>query len=432
MNSSVDPAGAAERALAWRDAVLSRRLFLGSGLALALARRTPAAARPRQRPFATFINLNGGNDALNTLIPTRLLEYARVRPHIAIAPEAGASLADGPYATTDYVMHPALANIARLYREGCVACVRLVGYPATQQSHFLSQDVWSRGYRETRPLDSGWIARFKDLYAPEPTGVVALGLGGQLDFIGGQTRSTHTVPNPGGSRSINYRFEGDPLYPANEQLRHEVVDRILARARADAAAERARLAQIAAVEQAKRLAGSGGGTGGPPRIEYPHSALGFSLSIAGEFVRGGFPASIYYSKCGDFDTHGSQGGATGRHEGELAAVDEAVSAYARDLQDAGVWSRAAVLVFSEFGRRNADNGSGTDHGDGGLVLVMGGAVRGGMYGPDLRALDITVPALPVRVDFRSVYSELLADHFEVDPAPVFDEPYTHTPLGLFA
>jgi len=418
-------------AAALREFTLSRRTFLGSGLALALSRRMPVPAPSRDdTPFTTFVNLRGGNDALNTLVPTRVPEYPLRRPLIAIAPEAGASLAEGPYATTDYVLHPALANIARLYRAGEVACVRAVGYPNHSQSHFLSQDVWSRGYRQERTRDSGWIARFKDLYAPEPTGVVALGLGSQLDFQGGETPSTHTLESRGGN--VNYRFEGDPSYPANDRLRLAVVDRVLATPRTDVAGERVRLAQVAAIEQARRdAAGNGNGNGGRARVEYPATGLGFGLWAAADLRLAGFPAAVYYCNHGDFDTHAAQGGATGRHGDQLRELDLAIDAYARDLREAGAWARTVILVFSEFGRRNASNSSGTDHGEGGLLLAIGGAVRGGMYGPELTSELVMAPVLPVGVDFRSVYHELLADHLAVDPAPVFDEPFLRTSLGLF-
>jgi uncharacterized protein (DUF1501 family) len=384
--------------------------------------------------FATFINLLGGNDALNTLIPTRLDAYRRQRPDLRIEPTQGASLDAGPYATADYVLHPAMPTVARLYREGRVAFVRMIGYPQPNQSHFESQAIWSRGYR-TNGIgpDSGWIARYKDLYAQRAIDVVALGLNYVLDFQGGLTPSTFTLAPAASGPRPPYVFAGDIRYPANDALRHQLAEAIVTAAPEQGMAGRARAAQLAMYAQQRNVPAP------PPppplRPTYPLTDLGFVLDQSAQMIRRELGVKIFYGMGGgarDFDTHVHQGTVVGVHADSLRDIDDALNAYCTELQQMGAWERAAIVILSEFGRRNRENGSGTDHGAGGVMIVLGGGVRGGMYGPELREEHVSADVLPTLVDFRTVYEELLSRHFEVEPAPVFTEVYARVPaLGLF-
>lgn len=411
-------------------AQITRRDFLSSGAAFVAASHLKSGLPLTTDGFITFINLVGGNDALNTLVPTHLQAYALQRPGIAITPAAGLPLDTGPYANSDYVLHPAMPTLASLYRAGYVAFVRMVGYAGANMSHFVSQDVWSRGAVVQTQPDSGWIARYKDLYAPEAIKVVALGLGGRLDFRGGTTPSTFSVLPPDPNTPAPYTFTGDIPFPANDRLRFALAQQVALRARAVGLPERARVAQLAMYEQFPELRVTP--TVVPP--QYPESILGTALSSSAAMLREALPVKIFYalgSTEDGFDTHSEQGGVTGRHASSLGEVDAALAAYTADLQQMGVWNRAVIVLFSEFGRRNAASSNGTDHGTGGLMIVVGGAVRGGMFGPDLTEASVSAFTLPVLVDFRTVYEELLARHLEVDPAPVFTETYSRQPsLGV--
>jgi uncharacterized protein (DUF1501 family) len=410
---------------------MTRRGFLSASAAVVAAPWLRSVVPPTNDRFLTFINLMGGNDGLNTLVPTRLQAYARQRPGIAIAPAAGLPLDTGPYADPDHVLHPALPTIARLYREGYAAFVRMVGYAGSNLSHFTSQDVWSRGAIAPTEPDSGWIARYKDLYAREVINVVALGLNGQLDFRGGETGVTFSLIPPDPATRPPYVFTGDARFPANDRLRFSLAEQVAERMRAEGLPARARASQLAALGQLEELRRTS-----PPatRPEYPRSSLGAVLSSSAQMLRQELPVKIFYAVAGTaqaFDTHYDQGGVQGRHATSLGGVDDALAAYTDELRQMGVWNRAVIVLFSEFGRRNAAFGNGTDHGAGGLMILLGGAVRGGMFGPDLTEEAVNAANLPVRVDFRTVYEELLARHFEVDPVPVFVESYARQPpLGV--
>lgn len=412
-------------------AVLSRRSLLAAGAGLLLAPRTAALAPLATGNFATFINLGGGNDALNTLIPTKLRSYARLRAPIAIGPDQGLDLDRGPYRNPYYVLHPALPTIAQLYGEGQAAFVRMIGYPGANASHSTCEDVWSRGARAVPERDSGWIARFKDIYAREQADVFALGLQGRLDFAGGETPSSFTLTPEQENRAL---FHGDSRFPANDVFRNQIVQARASVERFDDKQDRTRRALLLAYEQ-ERLLGEGGGGGGSTGPTYPETDLGFALGWGASIQRRSLhSAKIFYARTFGplFDTHFGQGGVEGDHADALGMIDEALAVYVEDLRALGLWHKAVILLFSEFGRRTATGGNGTDHGDGGLMIVLGGAIRGGMYGPDLREEHLEAANLPVEVDFRSVYAELLARHFDANPDLVFDEAYTRQPLGLFA
>ena len=412
-------------------AQISRRDFLSTGAAFVAASKLGPVLPRTTDGFITFINLIGGNDALNTLVPTRLKAYALQRPGIAITPAAGLPLDTGPFANLDYVLHPAMPTLASLYRAGFVAFVRMVGYPDANMSHFTSQDVWSRGGVTPTQPDSGWIARYKDLYAPEAINVVALGLGQQLDFRGGATPSTFSVIPPDPSTIPAYTFTGDTPFRANDRLRFQVAEQVALRARTVGLPERARIAQLAMFEQFRELRGT------IPTVvpaAYPATNLGTVLSSSAEMLRAALPVKIFYARSGlaeAFDTHYGQGGVVGQHADALGAVDAALAAYTADLQQMGAWNRTVIVLFSEFGRRNAASSNGTDHGTGGLLIVIGGAVHGGMFGPDLSEEAVSAFTLPMLVDFRTVYEELLTRHLEVDSARVFTETYSRQPsLGV--
>lgn len=408
---------------------LSRRGFLAAGMGLLAARSAAAVPPARTTPsFATLVNLAGGNDALNTLVPTRLASYATVRPQLALAPEQGASLDEGPYRTLDYVLHPALQTVAELYRQGQAAIVRLVGFPGVNASHSSCEAVWSRGAVTPLTPDSGWIARYKDRNAPSATGVVALGLQGRLDFFGAQTPVTYTLA----SERNGGLSTGDAMFPANDQHRHAVVRGRVRDARPDPRLERACTAVRAAYAQEDLLRGNGPPP--PVRPPYPETSFGFILERGALLLhREELDTRIFYARTNDvaFDTHAGQGSVQGAHAGALRTVDDALAAYVQELRGLGMWNDAVVVLFSEFGRRTRTTFDGTDHGDGGVVLVLGGAVRGGLYGPELREEHLQAVNLPSEVDFRSIWAELVANHLRADPGAVFPTPYVHTPLGLF-
>jgi uncharacterized protein (DUF1501 family) len=377
----------------------------------------------------TIVNMLGGNDSLNMVIPLTLAEYANIRPTLAIAPAATRSLDTGPNPTTLYGLHPAMPNIAALWAEGAVAISNLVGYPNENLSHFESEDIFSYGVRNgfggTGQPASGWIARYADQYAPTSLGAVSLGVGRRRDFTGGASNPLLV------GRLSSFRFTSDGSYPNNHTHRLETVKQILQAHPTTGLSGEAR----GALDQAHTLVGQIQAAIGSyvSSVTYPTSSPGNYMKDVARLLQAGFPTRVFYTGYGGFDTHGDQGGATGQQANLFARLDGAVGAFAQDMKAMGIWNNTVIVVITEFGRRNYENGSlGTDHGHGYCALVIGGAVNGGNLGPDLSDALLLEEYLPYQVDFRDIYKEILSDHLGAgDLSQVFPETQpSNANLGL--
>jgi uncharacterized protein (DUF1501 family) len=408
-----------------------RFALAGTGIAALgpMGRWLPSASgAPGSQTRFVVVVLDGGNDSLNMVCPTTLQPYFDRRPGLAISPAQGLSMNTGPHPTTDYVFHPAMDAIASMWADGDVAVVQKVGYPQANLSHFTSQDVFSLAVRGSfGPLgipESGWIARYADLHAPTPMGAVSIGLGRPLDFEGG-TSNPLLINSAAG-----FRFNPDNRYLNNHLHRIETIKGVLDSFPLGGLPGEVR----GAVDQAHDLSGQvqTALTAYTSPVVYPTDAFGRRMRDVAVLTQGGFETRIFYTGFGGFDLHSGQGGAAGAHADLLSRLDNALGAFAADMKAMGVWDTMVIEVITEFGRRNYKNGSdGTDHGHGFAVLLLGGAVNGGLYGPALVDADINAEYLSYEVDFRDVYKEVLSDHLGADPLPVFPEAQPkNTTLGV--
>lgn len=395
-----------------------------------------AKGAPAGDPFLVLLNQYGGNDGLNTVLPVTLTQYYERRPGLAIEAADALDLNVGPGANSTYRLHPALQNIHQLFVDGNVALVNKVGYPRANLSHFTSEDIYSYGVRGGFPslgiAQSGWIARFADRYAPTAMGAVSVGVGRRRDFVGGNTNSFLV------DRLSGFQFQPDYSYRNDHAKRLQTIRDLLAsRTRtglsgsvSDALAQGHELTdQIqAAVADYEAFGSTADYKGGGEQEHH----IQRNLRDVATLVNAGFETRIFYTGHGGFDTHGTQGGATGKHADILGRMDAGVGAFVQDMKAMGVWDKTVIVIISEFGRRNYVNGSGgTDHGHGSCFLVIGGAVRGGVYGPDLTDEDLEAEYLSYGVDFRDIYREILAKHIGVNPAAILPESQeTNVTLGL--
>lgn len=383
----------------------------------------------------SIINMFGGCDSLNMVIPTTRQRYYERRPTIQIPVSQQLALTGGPSPTTQYTLNPRMTRIQGMWNDGDVALVTLVGYPDANGSHFESEDIWSSGLRQgsgglTAPV-SGWIARYADQNAPTPLGVMSLGIGRRRDFSGGSTNPLQL------GRLRDFRFLSDGTYANNHTHRINTIRQVLQNQPTTGMTGEARAALDSAhqlVDQVQAAQAAYTST-----VVYPNTGLASSLKDGARLIQAGFPTRILYSGFGGFDTHSDQnaldanGLVVGSHANLMATLDGAVGAFADDMKAMGAWSRTAIVVISEFGRNNFENGSfGTDHGAALNLLVIGGAVNGGAYGPALTDAMLTEETLLYQVDFRDVYRELLTDHLGAGSlATVFPESQEHsTVLGL--
>jgi uncharacterized protein (DUF1501 family) len=384
----------------------------------------------------SIVNLFGGNDGLNMVVPKNLPSYFTLRPTIAIPAGQELTLTTGPNPNSAYGLHPRLVNIKALWDEGRVAIVNLVGYPNGNESHFESEDIWSFGMRNgfggTGFPVSGWIARYADLYAPTPLGAVSVGVGRRRDFVGGSSNPLLL------NRLRDFRFLSDGSYANNHQHRMATVRQMLQNSGTGGPSADARLALDSAhalVDQVQAAITSYTST-----VVYPTNSIGTYMRDIARLVQAGFPTRVFYTGYGGFDTHGEQnavdpvtGLVVGQHANLMTSLDNAVGAFVADAKLMGIWPNTSIAVISEFGRRNYENGSlGTDHAEAACMFVIGGAVNGGVYGPDLTEAMINEEVLEYQVDFRDVYRELLTDHLGAGSlATVFPETQPlNTTLGL--
>jgi uncharacterized protein (DUF1501 family) len=430
---------------------VTRRLFLRSALAgagIALlgpfgrqwmsdAWATDLTSRSKSLKRLTIIYLYGGNDGLNTVVPITLAPYEARRGPLALDKKTLHSLDTGPHASKAYALHPSLSNLAAIWVEGNLAVVNKMGYPNSNMSHFVSQDIWSFGIRgEFAPLHippSGWIARYADRFTTTPTGAVAVGEKMPKDILGGSMNRFHAVSLE--SFSLSPRFpvrhaEAVPQYaiPLNDPRRIERIIEVMH------AVDRSGLKQDVghAMDSATDMLDTvrTALAGYKSSVKYPNTVPATCLRDIATMCNAGFDTRIFFTGYSDFDHHSNQ---PNSHADLLLRLDQGLGAFVQDLKSMGMWDDMVVAVVSEFGRRNYANGSaGTDHGHGNLAFVMGGNIKGGIYGSELTAADLEAESLPVEIDFRSIYRELLEKHLEADPATVFPEHQDmNTKLGLF-
>lgn len=343
------------------------------------------AASGAQDPILVVVQLSGGNDGLNTVVPHAHDEYYRARPTLGIARDQVLRLSD------EVGLHPNLKKLKSLYDNGRMAVIQAVGYPNPDRSHFRSMEIWHTADPEGRAQSFGWIGRYFDNTCSgcQPHAGVNVGATTPLAMRGEkglgvalETPEMFTwLPTAGGIGSDEIELwkmlntpAGVPQGPI-DFLRHTAMN--------------AHLASEAIRNAAGRYA---------PKVEYPNHRFGQDLKLISRLIAGGSPTRVYYCSLGGFDTHANQ---RSEHERLLTWLTDGVDAFYRDLEDQGNADRVLVMAFSEFGRRVAENASlGTDHGAGAPMLVFGKRVRGGVYGRHPSLTDLADGDLRFAVDFR--------------------------------
>jgi uncharacterized protein (DUF1501 family) len=398
----------------------TRRLFLQRGCALAsLAATVPCFIErsalgvlgnpllssnpgvPDHR-ILVVVQLGGGNDGLNTVIPYGDPAYFNARPQIAVQAPGGTgnTVALQLDQNAGVGLHPAMTSLKELYDEGLVSVVQGVGYPNPNRSHFTSMDIWQTGRLDAK--GSGWIGRYFDATCngtPIPEGSVAVGRTAPL-AMEGNIQKPISFENPALFRWLGEDLHGSMKDPYDAINRAGSLAGTPAETQKDFLMRTALDAQVASERILAAVAKQ-------PLVRYPDHALARQLRTVGAMIRDGMPTRVYYATMGGFDTHSGQ---AGRHGQLLRQVSESVAAFQRDLKEQGNAERVVTLVFSEFGRRVKQNGSGgTDHGTAAPVFVIGAGVKPGVVGRHPSLVDLDQGDLKFGVDFRSVYASLLGD-----------------------
>ena len=375
---------------------------------------------PRKPPTLVVLQLTGGNDALNTVVPYGNPLYYDQRPTVRIPEDQVLPIDD------DYGFHPSMAALKPFWDQGHMAIVNGIGYPKPDYSHFRSMDIWYTAQPETMATD-GWLGKLVRDLDPRADNVLtavsfgrglprALSLAGvpvasvaELDSYGLLTNLS-SVQRQAALEVFSWMYDdgwndqGLPPVPMR-QTPDPVGEVLRYMGQTGLDAQKGATILRTAVEKYRSS------------VSYPKTSIGQSLRGVAQVKLADLGTRVFYTAHNGFDTHGTQ---LAVHAQLWREVSEAITAFFADLRAHEAADDVIMLLWSEFGRRVRDNGSGTDHGAGGLAFVLGDAVKGGMYGeyPSLRDSDLTLGNLTYTNDFRSTYSTILEHWFHVEANPI--------------
>jgi uncharacterized protein (DUF1501 family) len=370
-----------------------------------LARSARAAGPAPDERVLVVIELNGGNDGINTVVPYRDEGYQRHRSVTRLATRDLIKIDD------QVGLHPSLSDAASLLNDGKLAIVQGVGYPNPNRSHFESMRIWHTARPDAADAgSSGWIGRVLDGRAgASPSGPGAIFIGGGPSPVAVRGRRSAAIAL---GRTEDFLLgDGVARHRLGRETGDDELTAFIRRSTLDAYATADRMATITRV--------------GPGR-RYPATRLAGGLEQISRLIKAGIGARFYYTIQSGYDTHASQ---FLTHANLLAELSGAIRTFLDDLTTARLAERVAVLCFSEFGRRVADNGSsGTDHGTAGPVLLAGAGVRPGLVGPTPSLSDLEDGDLKVGVDFRRVYAAVLEAWLHIPAEPALGRPFEPLPL----
>ena len=335
-----------------------------------------------------FIQLNGGNDGLNTFIPITDPLYFELRPKIAISKK------DAIDSSNAMAFHPNLKNLAKIQQNGDLCVIQNVGYPDPVRSHFRSQEIWQTAPKHLEYESHGWLGRFLDSYCQnnQPTAGINIDNYDNLAFFGKEPNSM-TIND---IRRFQTAFveEKALIKTSNPQL--DFVRKI-----------------ATSLNNGNQLIQNAIGKTAPSTISYPKNILGRNLEWISKLIKGGLNSKVYYTSMNGFDTHEDQ---IARHKTKLSELDDSLYCFYKELKEAKLLENVTIVVFSEFGRRVKENGNGTDHGTAAPVFVVGGKTKGKIIGSNPNLNDLDEGDLKHEIDFRSVYATLLKEKMNFDSA----------------
>ena len=401
-------------ALSWTIPVFLERTFLT--LHAQAADSSIQTMTGKDHPILVVLQLAGGNDGLNTIIPLEDDLYFKARPTLATPKEQVLAL-DGSVG-----LNPSLTPLKSLYDDGNLAIIQGVGYPNPTRSHFRSTEIWQTASDAQQNLTKGWIGRYFDNCCAGEDPEVGVVLGEQLpEAFNAASPTGVAIGRPG---NLGFDRGNDPdearlfaelngLEPAS--MSGDSIGNLSGPSKSGLSAleylQRTALDAQVSTDKIKRVL-----KGSKNEGTYPKSQLGNSLALISRLIAGGLPTRVYYASQGGYDTHAGQ---INTHKRLLNELSVALAAFCQDLKTKGIFDRVLVMTFSEFGRRVIENANGgTDHGTAAPMFVCGGSVKPGLYGkqPPLDRLD--AGDLFYNVDFRSVYSTILSQWMKAPAAQV--------------
>ena len=361
----------------------------------------PAWARPGWDRTLVLLELKGGNDGLNTLIPYTDPLYYEARPTLAVARDRVLKVEN------KLGFHPALEPLMPLWSAQKMVAVMGLGYPDPNLSHFRGIEIWNTASDADQYQEMGWISRLFATAPPGP-GYAADGINLGYNQMGPlQGRNTRAISLQ--KRPEKILQQASQLRPGRADARNPMMTHILKQRRdLRSAAEKIIAKRIEAVQV---------------RGQFPATPLGDQFRIAARLLIAGVRVPALKLSISKFDTHASQ---EPLHSDLLADVARSVAAFAKEMERQGLWNDVLVMTFSEFGRRVAENSSsGTDHGTAAPQFLFGGRVTGGFHGDHPPLYDLEGGNLKHRLHFRSLYATVAKEWWGVRPDFIMEKP-----LGL--
>lgn len=363
--------------------------------------------RSRAEKILVVVQLSGGNDGLNTVVPYQNDLYYQNRPSLAIPKSKVLTVSD------ELGFHPALSGLQSLYEDGFMGIVNNVGYPNPDRSHFRSMDIWHTASGSDEYLSTGWLGRYLDQYCVGcEQSHTALEVDDALSLaLKGKKRNGFAMSSPARLKKMAdnryLKLIADHPHEHEENVAYLYKTLIETQASADYLANQAKVHRS--------------------RVDYPATEFGRDLKQIAELITADTDTHIYYVSLTGFDTHAAQGR---RQERLLQQYGDGMKAFLEDLRQNKLLNDTLVLTFSEFGRRVKQNASGgTDHGTANNIFLMGGNLRKpGFFndGPDLSNLD--GGDLKYQIDFREIYASILNKWLHADAPKVLNGQFKGLPL----
>jgi uncharacterized protein (DUF1501 family) len=359
---------------------------------------------PAGNKVVVILQLSGGNDGLNTVIPVRNDIYYRSRPRLGIERTRALSITD------EVGLHPALTGFKGLYDDGSLGILNAVGYPNPDRSHFRSMDIWHSGSQSSEYWNTGWLGRYLDAQCSgcdKPTQAIEIDDVLSLALKGEHIKGIAVKDPRRLYGTSNEKFFKDVLKNHKDEAGEQPVD-YLYKTMGET------LSSADYIFKQSRLH--------PSSAEYPKTDLGTSLKTIASLIYSDINTKVYYVSLGSFDTHINQ---DGQQQRLFTEMNDAVTAFTKDLKANHRFDDVLMFTFSEFGRRVQQNASGgTDHGTANNMFLIGGGLKQkGMINPLPDLSDLQEGDLKYKVDFKDVYATVLNKWLNADDKTILGKQF---------
>src|SRR6185436_5911829 len=394
--------------------LIKRRSFLQVGSLATASLMLPKFLKAFEQPMAVppgnkvlvVLQLSGGNDVLNTVIPIRNDIYYKVRPRLGIAKDKSLILTD------ETGLHPSLTAFKELYDDGSLGIMNGVGYPNPDRSHFRSMDIWHSASNSNEYIYTGWLGRYLDAQCAggdKPTQALEIDDVLSMALKGEQMKGLAMKDPKRLYNTANEKFFKDIAANHRDEAGEQPVD-YLYKTMAET------ISSADYIYQQSKLR--------PSKTTYPATELGKSLQTISSLIQSDINTKVYYVSLGSFDTHVAQ---EFQQKRLFTEMNDAIKAFVKDLKDNNRFDDVLLTTFSEFGRRVSQNASGgTDHGTANnMLFISGGLKQKGLINEMPNLADLDEGDLKYNIDFKSAYATVLKKWLDADDRAILSKQYDY-------